>query len=388
MVALRFIVRGETARPATAGFAFAFAAATFALFVATVPPGSYRAQACDALSIVQLTGALMGGLGLAVIARVHALDTMARRLAAAAGLGAAVGATMALAFPTCLGDPFAYLDARMTQLWLAHVTESRNVLSMLRDLPQEVGAYYGLPAAALVLGLLAARRVPAAERWPWAMGLALLAVMFALALWQVRATAAANAIAVALLPAALVRCWPAPQAGGLLVGIGRTALIVAALLSPLTLIAIGSAGARVFDAATHAPRPTVIQNGAGTCGHIDHYAPLARLPRGRVLGFIDAGPFLLAATPHGVLAAPYHRNSKGNGAMFDVFLAPASEAASRLKALGVDYLAFCPGAAERFTYSQAAPQGLAAALGRGEIPDGLERIPLEGTELVIYRPRL
>jgi hypothetical protein len=173
-----------------------------------------------------------------------------------------------------------------------------------------------------------------------------------------------------------------------LVGIGRTALIVAALLSPLTLIAIGSAGARVFDAATHAPRPTVIQNGAGTCGHIDHYAPLARLPRGRVLGFIDAGPFLLAATPHGVLAAPYHRNSKGNGAMFDVFLAPASEAASRLKALGVDYLAFCPGAAERFTYSQAAPQGLAAALGRGEIPDGLERIPLEGTELVIYRPRL
>jgi hypothetical protein len=89
-----------------------------------------------------------------------------------------------------------------------------------------------------------------------------------------------------------------------------------------------------------------------------------------------------------VLAAPYHRNPKGDAAMFDVFLSPPHEAATRLAALGVDYLAFCPGAAERYTYAQAAPDGLAAALGRGEIPDFLERIPLDGTDLAVYRPRL
>jgi len=106
-----------------------------------------------------------------------------------------------------------------------------------------------------------------------------------------------------------------------------------------------------------------------------------------VLGFIDAGPFLLMETPHEVLAAPYHRNSKGNGAMFDVFLGPVDEAQQRLAALGVDYVAFCPSSAERYTYAKAAPDGLAAALGRGEAPPFLERIALDGTPLAVYRAR-
>ena len=52
---------------------------------------------------------------------------------------------------------------------------------------------------------------------------------------------------------------------------------------------------------------------------------LAHLPKGVVLGFIDAGPFILMETPHAALAAPYHRNIKGNAAMLDIFLGPASE---------------------------------------------------------------
>ena len=69
-----------------------------------------------------------------------------------------------------------------------------------------------------------------------------------------------------------------------------------------------------------AQRLVVISDGPGTCRLPSDYAPLARLPRGLVLGFIDAGPFILMETPHSVLAAPYHRNLKGNTAMFDVFL--------------------------------------------------------------------
>jgi len=77
----------------------------------------------------------------------------------------------------------------------------------------------------------------------------------------------------------------------------------------------------------------------------------------------------------------------GNAAMFDIMLAPPPEAARRLAALGVAYIAFCPGSPERYTYAEAAPDGLAAALGRGEVPDALERIPLDGTDLAVYRPR-
>jgi hypothetical protein len=131
----------------------------------------------------------------------------------------------------------------------------------------------------------------------------------------------------------------------------------------------------------------VITDGPGTCQHAADYAPLARLPRGAVVAFIDAGPYILLETPHAAFAAPYHRNAAGNAVMLDIMLAPPSEAAKRLDALGVAYLAFCPGSPERYTYSAAAPGGLAAALSRGEVPDTLERIPLDGTDLAVYRPR-
>ena len=137
--------------------------------------------------------------------------------------------------------------------------------------------------------------------------------------------------------------------------------------------------------ASGAPRPVVITDGPGTCRRAADYAALKRLPPGRVLGFIDAGPFVLMETPHAVLAAPYHRNIQGNTAMLDAFLGAPD--AARLKALAVDYVAFCPGAPERYNYAAAAPAGLAASLSRGELPKFLERVALDGNELAVYRPR-
>jgi hypothetical protein len=88
-------------------------------------------------------------------------------------------------------------------------------------------------------------------------------------------------------------------------------------------------------------------------------------------------------------APPTTRRSraKGNGEMFDIFLGAPSEAPARLQALGIDYVAFCPGAPERYTYVKTAPDGLVAALARGEIPEFLEPVPLAGTDLLVYRPR-
>jgi hypothetical protein len=91
------------------------------------------------------------------------------------------------------------------------------------------------------------------------------------------------------------------------------------------------------------------------------------------------------ATQHAVLAAPYHRNDAGNIAMFDVFLATPNDAKARLVAHDIDYVAFCPGAPERYTYAQTAPNGLAAALADNKVPDFLTRIPLAGTDLMVYR---
>ena len=171
------------------------------------------------------------------------------------------------------------------------------------------------------------------------------------------------------------------------IGLGRSALIAALLVSPVALIIAGNAMAWTATHVFGTQRPLVISGGPGTCRAPTDYAPLARLPRGLVLSFIDAGPMLLMETPHSALAAPFHRNIKGNAAMFDIFLARPEEAGARLAARGIDYVAFCPGAPERHNYAAAAPEGLAAALSRGEIPEALERIPLEGTDLMVFRRR-
>jgi len=384
-IGLRWIVEGPKVKTTTIAFALALAATTAALFAALVPPRGYGVAACDTISIVHVVATAIGGCGLAVLASAPALASPWARLVGAGALAAVLGATLYLVFPACLGDPFAGLDSRFATLWLANVTEVRSFASMLRDLPQEVLAYYGLPAVALAAAAVRSMRTSDDTRWRWIILFAIIATLFGMALWIVRAAAAANAVAVALVPAALLATWPAREQGARVPGLSRAALLAALLLNPLSLIAIGAAATRAIEATSGAHAMTIVSDGPGTCHQAADYAPLARLPRGRVLGFIDAGPFLLMQTPHEVLAAPYHRNIKGNGAMFDVFLGPVGEAQQRLAALGVDYVAFCPSSAERYTYAKAAPGGLAAALGRGEAPPFLERIPLDGTPLAVYR---
>ena len=91
--------------------------------------------------------------------------------------------------------------------------------------------YYGLPAAALVLGLYRCLR----ERGDAALAVARrrrrARPARVIALWEVRGCAAANALAVALVPAALVRGLPAPDGRAVFLGLGRAALVAAAAAS-------------------------------------------------------------------------------------------------------------------------------------------------------------
>ena len=53
----------------------------------------------------------------------------------------------------------------------------------------------------------------------------------------------------------------------------------------------------------------------------------------------------------GMQFSAFHRDLKGNGEMFDIFLGAPGEAPARMQALGIDYVAFCPGAPERYFVS-------------------------------------
>src|SRR6516165_3135873 len=212
VAALRWIVQGTAAAPIAQVFGIVFAAAMFALFAATVPPLHDATGACDALSAAHLTAAGIGGIGLAALASLHALhSSAARRLTGASVLAVVLAAVLAVMYPACLGDP-RRLDSRLSTLWLSHVNEARSIASMLRDLPQEISPYYGLPVAALVLSCLQIAREDAEGRWSWICGTAVLGSLLLLALWLVRGTTAANAVAVALLAAAMVRMLPPKKA--------------------------------------------------------------------------------------------------------------------------------------------------------------------------------
>jgi hypothetical protein len=204
--------------------------------------------------------------------------------------------------------------------------------------------------------------------------------------WEVRGAGGANALGAVLVPAALLQTLPALENRPSYFGVSRVALIAMLFLNPVTLVALGSGAAHAVIL-TGVTTPQIVESGdAGTCQNASDYAPLAALPPGRVLAFIDAGPFILLSK-HAVLAAPYHRNQAGNLAMLDMFLASPDAAQARMAARGIDYVAFCPGAPERYNYVAAAPDSLVAALSKKQPPVFLEWIPADATDLVIYRVR-
>jgi hypothetical protein len=58
---------------------------------------------------------------------------------------------------------------------------------------------------------------------------------------------------------------------------------------------------------------------------------------------LDLGPYIVALTPHRVVAAPYHRLGQGILANRAILEAPRDQAEATMRALGVDYVALCNG---------------------------------------------
>jgi hypothetical protein len=378
-VAMRWIAVGVPVARATTGFATTFAITVAILFVVAVPPARYGDAQCDALSIDHVGAAVIGGLGLGLVSMLSPA-TLPRRLAGGVAIAAALALIVIVRSPACLLDPLR-VDPRVVELWLSHVEESRNLGSVLRDMPHEVIPLFGLPLFGLVIASLCTARRD--DRWSWITCAAVLAMLTGYAIYQVRSVSGANAVAAALVPAALVRLWPAGRS--LALGLRPAAAVLLLVFNPVTLILAGQGANAGADRLLARGRDELVSQGPGTCRRARDYAMLDALPRGRVLAFIDAGPMILMQTPHAVLAAPYHRNNSGNLAMLEIMLGRPEDAVTRLAAMQIDYVAFCPGAAERHIYARAAPNSLAASLAAGSVPAGLEPIDRGEHELKAYR---
>jgi hypothetical protein len=156
------------------------------------------------------------------------------------------------------------------------------------------------------------------------------------------------------------------------------------LLTPaaVSIGAISLANAAGIDERENFNRPE-----REACLATANYAPLARLPAGLIAADIDFGPFLLALTPHSVLAAPYHRLSVGIVAAHEAFTAPPDAALRLLRREHVTYVLTCGPRPPSGLTGDALSASLWGRLQAGEVPAWLEPVRLGAGPFVAYRVR-
>jgi hypothetical protein len=122
------------------------------------------------------------------------------------------------------------------------------------------------------------------------------------------------------------------------------------------------------------------------CMTTDAVAPLSKLPTGFVVAAVDLGPFIAAATPHRVYAAPYHRIDTAIGVTHRLFADGPEQAARTLRDLGATYVVEClpaAGQADAPLPSWANAASLYAQLLRGTPPPYLVEVPHASPETAL-----
>lgn len=353
--------------------------ATLALiFVATVAPSLWFVARCDALSLnmIALVGA--GTVGLEIVNRLQRSWTPIYRIAAIVAAGS-VGVALFGAFdPRCLTGPFGQVDAAIKPVWLDLVTETWSVFASFLLEPSGVASF---------VMVMAAGTIAAVERWrrlrtPESVALvALMLIVIPPALWMVKLAAYAVWIAVFCLALSIADLRAIGNWSALTVQ-----LFVALLLNQTAMVTM-LAPALKLARVTPATETNESKADGVKCLTTAAVSTLAPLPKGRFVGDIDLGPFIVALTQHDALAAPYHRIDQAILANQAILAAGPAQAKQLLHQAGADYLVLCVSPTDKPANQDAASGSINARLRAGQQIDYLEPIALEkdAAELHVWR---
>ncbi len=347
--------------------AFAATAVLIAAFVVTVAPARWLDVNCDALSLNLPVLAACCSAGLWAALAVGARPAV-RFAIAGASVAIGVGLFAALE-PACLAGPFGQVGPALRPVWLDNVMESKSALWLAARYPAATLAFIAFVVAGAVAQVAAWRTRPDA-RGGLAATFAVLAAL--LGCWQIKLMPYASwlaAVPLAVFAAGLrgraTISGPVMRIAAVVV-LSQATLEVgfAALLWPWQRSGIVSTAAQVVD-----PQ--------GPCFRSANVRQLATLPPGLIAADLELGPYIVALSPHRVVAAPYHRLEKAILANRAILQGPQGEARHQLHALGVDYVALC---ADRVTNgARPSPQEHSALRTRllGGMPvDFLREMPL------------
>ena len=320
-------------------------------------PELWRFPGCDGFTLAAWRAGVIGGAAaIAMSLAGHKLTKLAPRLLIAAVTLAVAGIAIALVAPQCL-SPYGLIDPALAKLWLGKVGEAQPLF----EAPATIAiSYSGL----MIVGIAASAWRAQITRDPrWLMLLAVQVAALLLTLMQVRGAYAGAILAAPALAATIA----AARVRGVLWLAGAW-LMSAGMIYPLAAEAV------VPQAQSAGPGV------AGSCMDGAALAELNALPPGRLLAPLDLGAYAIGATRLSVVGAPYHRNNRGNLAVFRAFLASPEAAQAIVQAWDVRYVATCPG-----QFGDARKGSLADALLAGPPPLWLTRIPTRNPALMLYR---
>jgi hypothetical protein len=345
----------EGRRLATYGASLAGGAAMGFLLFASY---ANRAPVCDALSPVWLSVVVAGGavaVGLVLLSP----RSWPARLGLAAAAGAALAAGYVLIWPHCLGR-LEGASPELVRLWLGNVREARPLYRHGYAVAVGVAA---LPVAGLVgyAVMLWQHRRDEAKLVLWAATGAPALLAAALLLWQSRAGPAAQLLAV---PGATALAWI------VIIRIFASRFLLVRVLGTVAAFLLVS-GILAQQALTLIP-----QKPNRLCPTLWALKPVAQVPRGQVLTFVDLGPRLITVTHHDAVAGPYHRNGRDIIDVMRAFRGSAEAARTTVERRRIDYVLICPGLSESTIYSSQAKGGFYTQLASGKVPAWLEPVPL------------
>jgi hypothetical protein len=375
---LRYVV-DRAAAPALARYGWALAAGAAAAFFVSVGPDHWGRTECDAIAVNWVVPVVVAGVLMGIVGAAAASESALKRAAVAAAIAAAAGLAFGLIEPRCLAGPYAMVDPQLRAAWLAHINEMQPLTGIARDAPDVAAALATFPAAA-VIATLALAWVPAMRRdFAFLAAAAVLLVACVLSVSVAKMAMYAMWLGMPLVAALALRLFALLHLNNL---VARA--FAAMLLTPTVLSAF--AIATVQAAAGHPSTGERDGRVVAGCFETASYAQLARLPQGVIATDVDYGSFVLALTPQGVIAAPYHRLADGILADLRIFAAPPVEARAILARFGATYVVTC---GEHAPPGQDPGERAASLWGRlaaGEVPDWLDPVAAQpGDVFRVYR---
>lgn len=400
LIALRWAFKEGAARrlqPYALGLG-GMTAVGYALFASN----DNRAPVCDALSPVW-TSVLVLAAGLLLFISVLPLKGWAQRLVVAAVAGIVVAAFFWFAWPQCRTGVYQ-LSPELQKSWLSYIREAKPLAAQSRASWVPMTA---MPAAGLICALFGCWSARRDFERLWAWGTVALMIAFALGLmvWQIRAAAAAQLIAIPPIAWAMwtllvalftARWWWKIGAVLGLAGLGSAAcayeVYPIANRAIANLTGTGKPAAKPATIPPASSKPKVIAtksggisaapkarpaNNGNRCRTLPALQPLNQIPAATIFTLVDLGPRLIAVTHHSAIAGPYHRNGTAILDIHHAFDGSPETFRKIAAAHGATYLLACPGFAEGTIYQARSPRGFYARVLRGEKFGFLEPVTLK-----------